>query len=155
MSVQLAACKSLADFNERSPKPHKPNANKHILRVHLPACIQALLGLKLLLAWLFCYALEADCLLSPAGIIKMLSATLRRILRVIRSQMKVSWISSNVSFEKGEKCNSWASPNAKDLLLICFGCTDYFWQDQVHGLSKPFWVRLYIARGYGLSMESC
>ena len=153
--MQLSACKSLADFNERSPKPHKPNANKHILRIHLPACIQALLGLKFLLARLFCYALEADCLLSPDVIIKMLSATLRRMLRVITSQMKFSWMSSNVSLEKGEKCNSRASSNAKDLLLICFGCTDYFWQDQVHGLSKPFWVRLYIARGYSLSMESC
>lgn len=146
--MQLASCKSLADLNERSPKPHKPNANKQILRIHLPACTQALLGLKSLVVCLFCYAREANCLLSPDVIIKILFVTLERIIRGFTSQMKVSLMSRNVSFEKGEKCNSQASTNAKDPLLICFGCTDYFWQDQVLSLSKPFWVRLYIARRY-------
>lgn len=146
--MQLASCKSLADLNERSPKPHKPNANKQILRIHLPACTQALLGLKSLVVYLFCYTREANCLLSPDVIIKILFVTLERIIRGFTSQMKVSLMSRNVSFEKGEKCNSQASTNAKDPLLICFGCTDYFWQDQVLSLSKPFWVRLYIARRY-------
>lgn len=110
-----------------------------------------LLGLKSLLVCLFHYAHEADCLLSPEVIIKMQSATLRRIIRGIRSQRKVSWMSRNISFEKGEKCNSQASSNAKDLLLIFFGCMDYFWQDRVHGLSKPFWVRLYCKRIHKVS----
>lgn len=45
----FASWKPLADFNKRSPKPHKPNTNKHILGLQLPACARPLTGLQ---AWL-------------------------------------------------------------------------------------------------------
>lgn len=86
---------------------------------------------------------QANCWLGYDVVIKMQAA---RIIGGIRSQMKVSWMSRNISLEKGEKCNSQASSNTEDLVLIFFGCTDYFWQDRVHGLSKPFWGRLYCKR---------